>query len=165
MGFPIVIPLTAASTTSNMNAVSSAEKHFIRVRQPLLPDIEEGRLKEMPDYLIGSTVPSNEIAREADLGLDPNSLFSSCVMVGKLLNLSQLPPPRSRSNSGVTTAMEPTQAWPAEWQLWELRGWLSTLSTCSFGDWISVPPTLSSSITAFNSSYRGSPLTSLGTYM
>ena len=70
MGFPIVIPLTAASTTSNMNAVSSTEKHFVRVRQPLL-DIEEGRLKEISYYLIGSTVSSNEIASEADLGLDP----------------------------------------------------------------------------------------------
>ena len=112
MGFPIVIPLTAAPTTSNMNAVSSAEKHFIRVR-PLLLDIEEGRLKEISYYLIGSTVSSNEIASEADLGLAPDSLFSSWVRLGKLLNLSQLPHPRSRSNSGVTTAMEPAHAWPA----------------------------------------------------
>lgn len=98
MGFPVVIPLTAASTTSNMNAVSSAEKHFIRARQPLL-DNEEGRVKEMPYYSIGSTVSSNEIASEADLGLDPDSLFGSCVMLGKLLNLSQFSHPRSSSNS------------------------------------------------------------------
>lgn len=141
MGFPIVIPLTAASTTSNMNAVSSAEKHFIRVRQPLLPDIEEGRLKEIPYYLAGTMVSSNEIASEAGLGLDPDSLFSSCVMLDKLLNLSQLPHLRRRSNSvyrdGASTCL-------ARWmQLWELRGWLSSSSTCSFRDQRSVLPTLS----------------------